>query len=165
MCLQNKGLATREPPLQFGEIVNSEMKVNQFGEIVKECWCEIPQKYQNVETDEFVVMPNHVHGIIIINDDTESTVGARSSRPDDKSISIWATQRRPYKITLGKIVAFFKYESTKRINGINNSIGSRIWQRNYFEHIIRNDDEMNHIREYIFNNPARWQQDEENWTQ
>ncbi len=134
MCVQNKGPATREPPLQFGEIVNSDMKMNQYGEIVKECWAEIPAHFRNVEIDEFVVMPNHVHGIIIINesepnDNNDDDVGARLSRPDEKRIG--ATQRRPYKITLGKIVAFFKYESTKRINEINNSTGSRIWQRNY----------------------------------
>ncbi len=111
-------------------------------------------------------MPNHVHGIIVINESkthNDDNVGAtlRCPRPDDKSISNGATQRRPYKITLGKIVAYFKYESTKRINEINNSPGKRIWQRNYFERVIRNEQELNRIREYILNNPARWNQDKE----
>ena len=158
VCVQNRQCL-------LGEIVNSEMKMNQYGEIVRECWDEIPQKYQNVETDEFAVMPNHVHGIIIINDsepndNNDDGVGARLSRPDEKTKG--ATQRRPYKITLGKIVACLKYESAKRINEINDSYGTKIWQRNYFEHTIRNEKELNRIREYIINNPARWDEDEEN---
>ncbi len=161
ICIQDRQCS-------FGEVVNLEMRVNQFGKIVKECWDEIPQKYQNVEIDEFVVMPNHCHGIIIINEsktnNDDNVVGAtlRCPRLDDKSISNGATQRRPYKITLGKIVAYFKYESTKRINEINNSPGQRIWQRNYFERIIRNEQELNRILEYIINNPARWNENAEN---
>ncbi len=141
------------------------MENNQFGEIVKECWDEIPKRYQNIETDEFIVMPNHVHGIIIIDElkiDDNDNVGAtsRCPRPDDKRIR--STQRRPYKITLAEIVAYFKYESTKRINEINDSRGTKIWQRNYYERIIRNEKELNRVREYIINNPARWNEDKEN---
>ncbi len=145
------------------------MKTNYLGEIVEKCWKEIPKKYQNVETDAFVVMPDHFHGIIIINDVANPYVGAMSHRPDSRHepggnnepISIGATQRRPYKITPGKIVAFFKYESTKRINETNRSPGAPVWQRNYYEHIVRNQDELNRIREYIYNNPGRWPSNED----
>ncbi|HQT91530.1 MAG TPA: hypothetical protein PL001_05835, partial [Candidatus Kryptobacter bacterium] len=88
----------------FGEIIDAEMKVNPLGEIVEQSWNNIPNKYQNVEMDEFVVMPNHFHGIIIINENPNPNVGAMShrpvSQPDDESVSIGATQGRPYKVTL-----------------------------------------------------------------
>ncbi len=136
------------------------MKTNGLREIVKQCWIDIPDKYCNVRTDEFIVMPNHFHGIIIINDNPNTSVGAMSHRPDAESVSIGATQRRPYKVTLGRIVAFFKYESTKKMNETIDSPGSRIWQRDYYEHVIRNEHDLNRIREYISNNPAMWPTDE-----
>ncbi len=142
----------------FGEVVNLEMQVNQFGKIVKECWEEIPKKYRNVEKDVFVVMPNHVHGIIIVNDSemNDDNVGAIHELPLQTNYMV---QRR--RMLLPKIIGRFKMNSAKRINEIRNSAGASLWQRSYYEHIIRNDEELNRIREYIINNPARWLQDEE----
>ncbi len=148
----------RELSLQFGEVVDSEMKMNQFGEIVRECWEEIPEKYQNVEMDEFVVMPNHFHDIIIINESkmNDGDVGAIHELPlrtDDM------VQRR--RMLLPKIIGRFKMNSAKRINEIRDYPGESVWQRNYYEHIIRDEDELIRIREYIYNNPKRWPRDEE----
>lgn len=120
--------------MQFGEVADLGMQVNQFSKIVKECWHEIPDHFPHVELDEFVIMPNHVHGIKImneskINDDDSVGATSRCPRSDDKSngaADIGATQRRPYKIPLGKIVVYFKNESTKRINEINDSHGTKI---------------------------------------
>jgi REP element-mobilizing transposase RayT len=151
MCVRNRECL-------FGKIIESEMKMNGFGEIVKECWDEIPNNYRNTEIDEFVVMPNHIHGIIMILDDLKSddVVGAIHELPLQMDI----IKRR--QMLLPKIIGRFKMNSAKRINEIRNSPGVPVWQRNYFEHVIRTEKELNHIREYIINNPTGWPKDEEN---
>jgi REP element-mobilizing transposase RayT len=93
-----------------------------------------------VELDEFVIMPNHIHGIITLNE--------FSCRGE-----VTSPLQRP---TLGKIVAYFKYQSTKLINEINGIQGMRFWQRNYYERVIRDDKELKNIREYITNNVLQW---------
>ncbi len=135
----------------FGQIVDGTMQLNHFGEMVCRCWDDIPSHYSNIELDAFVVMPNHVHGIVMILDDLdERAVGARLPRPYKR------------KTTLGQVVAYFKYQSTKRINEMRNLPAVKVWQRNYFEHIVRNTNSLNRIREYILTNPLRWQLDTEN---
>ncbi len=135
----------------FGEIVDGKMICNECGKIVQSCWDEIPEHYGNVELDAFRVMPNHVHGIINIIDD--SAVGATFRRPDDEGRG----EPRPYKnVALGNIVAYFKYQSAKTINALRHTPGTSIWQRNYFDHIIRNQRSLDRIREYIRTNPERW---------
>ena len=140
----------------FGQIVSGALSLNQYGKIVQSCWNELPNHYSNILLDEFVIMPNHVHGIITIIDDV---VGATFRRPNTNG----AGRPRPYKkITLGNIVAFFKYQSTKRINEIRKTPGLSVWQRNYYDHIIRNEKSLYRIREYIITNPEQWTRDKEN---
>ncbi|MCX7984388.1 MAG: hypothetical protein N3A63_05755, partial [Bacteroidetes bacterium] len=107
----------------------------------------------NVTLDEFVIMPNHIHGVIIINEN--DIVGAIHELPlqDIK-------QRR--LMTLPKIIGRFKMNVGKHINQLRNTPGIPVWQRNYYEHIIRNEKELNTIREYIINNPLQWEIDSEN---
>jgi REP element-mobilizing transposase RayT len=131
----------------FGEIIDGATKLNAYGEIVEKCWCELPNHYENICLDEFVVMPNHIHGIIVIT----YNVGAIHELP---------LQRR--NMLLPKIIGQFKMQSAKQINQLRHTHGQPVWQRNYYEHIIRNEDELNHIREYILNNPSKWEFDEEN---
>ncbi len=131
----------------FGDIIDGVMHLNQYGMIVKSMWDEITNHYNGILLDEFIVMPNHVHGIIIIID---NVVGARSPRPYNR------------KITLGNIIAFFKYHSTKHINEIRGTPGVPVWQRNYYDHIIRNQKSFRKIQEYISTNPERWQWNKEN---
>ncbi len=107
----------------------------------------------NIELDAFVVMPNHVHGIINI-------VGAGSPRPHKNNNDDETKGRGNRAPTLGQIVAYFKYGTTKQINTIRNVPGDRLWQRNFYEHIIRTTSELARIREYIINNPAQWEEDE-----
>ena len=102
--------------------------------------------YPHIEVDAFVVMPNHIHGIIVLNDN----VGA--------GLKPAPTKRHP----LSEIVRGFKTFSSSRINQINNTPGLSVWQRNYYEHVIRNEDEMDRIRQYILGNPMKWLEDEEN---
>ena len=168
----------------FGEIVDGEMKLSPYGEIVPKWWNEIPKHFPNVEISAFVIMPNHIHGIIILAD-SRGAVSAPSNEPDFNSLSSTQTQgigisenqarkqdmtlkqggetpplQRP---TLGQVVAYFKYQSTKEMNLLDGSgVVTKFWQRNYYEHIIRNEREMDRIWRYIEANPSAWEEDEEN---
>ncbi len=160
MCVWNKECL-------FGEIKDGEMLFNENGEIVMKCWDTIPSHFPHVETDEFIVMPNHVHGIVFINN-CRGEVSSPSSKvvaPNSKTktASIQGGETPPLrKITLGQIVAYFKYQTAKQINQICNTPGQPVWQRNYHEHIIRDGKKLQSIREYIANNPMQWELDTEN---
>ncbi|MBM4146974.1 MAG: transposase [Nitrospira sp.] len=136
----------------FGDITSDEMQLNRAGEMIQKTWKEIPLKYSHIEIDEFLVMPNHIHGIIIIKGNYcrgEVFSPAVSLSGSITNLSIQkGGDTPPLQIpTLGRIIAYFKYQSTKQINLINNSPGTPLWQRNYYEHIIRNENELNRIRE------------------
>lgn len=100
--------------------------------------------------DSFAVMPNHVHGIIIVSD----PVGAIHESPEDPS------PRRG--MILSKLVGYLKMNTGKRINEIRNTPGVTVWQRNYYEHVIRHADELSTIQRYIVENPVKWAEDENN---
>ena len=149
----------------FGEIINGEMKLSALGEIVREEWlrsAEIRKEIQ-IFDDGFVIMPNHLHGINwIIN------VGADGVRPDDDaavktgrmpSAPTSASLRRAPR-SLGSFIAGFKASVTSRTGRELNMTG--IWQRNYYEHIIRNERELHNIARYIRDNPLNWQLDRDN---
>ncbi|MDY6846166.1 MAG: transposase [Chloroflexota bacterium] len=130
----------------FGNIIEGEIELNLLGMIVKKTWREIPQHFPYIEIDSYVVMPNHFHGIIIINE-----VGARHASP---------LQTKSYP--LGVVVGSFKSAVTKRIHGMGLMDQKRIWQRNYYEHIIRDEDDYQQIVDYIASNPFNWENDHEN---
>ncbi|HAV77112.1 MAG TPA: transposase [Anaerolineae bacterium] len=135
----------------FGEIVGGEMQLNDFGEIVRDEWERTEIVRPNVELGEYIVMPNHVHGILIFIDDH---VGAT------RRVAPTKTTLQPN--SLGAVIGQFKSIVTKRINGLWNVSGRPVWQRNYYEHIIRNDREMDNIHRYIESNPSMWADDDEN---
>ena len=146
----------------FGDVVNGEMVLNDLGQIADECWRAIPEHFSNVELGAYIIMPNHAHGIIVIQaEELHNEVGAQHcSAP-----TTLATNENPHKInvkpgSLGAIVRSFKSAVSYRINKEHNATG--IWQRNYHEHIIRNDREMGNIWRYIEANPVNWPDDEEN---
>ena len=120
----------------FGRVVDGEMRLNDAGRIVQASWDDLPNHYPHVQLDAFVTMPNHVHGIIILMDEP-------------------TTKRHP----LSEIVRAFKSFSSRRINQLRGTPGTRTWQRNYYEHIIRNEGDLRRIRAYIANNPAKWFKD------
>ncbi len=126
--------------------------------MVQQVWDALPKHYHNIQLDEFVIMPNHVHGIITIIKPCNHNVGAGFPRPQ----SMGAETAPLRKITLGQMIGFFKYQSTKQINILQQTPGISVWQRNYYEHIIRNETDLNKIREYIFHNPLQWDWDQEN---
>ena len=133
----------------FGDIVDNQMRLSDAGRMATECWEEIPRHFPGVALDAFVVMPNHVHGIWVIADN----VGATHASPQHCG---------PKSRSIAAIVGSFKSSVTKRINEIRRTPGVSVWQRNYYEHIVRNYESMNRIREYIINNPLQWAYDREN---
>ncbi|CAG0943768.1 hypothetical protein ANRL1_01466 [Anaerolineae bacterium] len=153
----------------FGEIVDGEMRVNEYGKIVVDEWTNTACVRANVELDEFVLMPNHMHSIIVLTGDDVATndldvngVGA-SRRLAPITEQLASTKRHaPSPGSLGAIMAQFKSIVTKRINTLRGTQGAPVWQRNYYENIIRNEKELERIRKYITNNPANWAADQEN---
>jgi len=152
-------VVTLEHKCLFGEIVDGEMVLNAWGQIIQKWWDDLPVHFPNVETGAFVIMPNHVHGIIVINGRGAGT----APLPLDGENRGGETPPLPKRPTLGQIIAYFKYKSTKEINALAGAeVVTKLWQRNYYEHIIRNDREMDAIWRYIEANPANWAKDKEN---
>jgi REP element-mobilizing transposase RayT len=146
----------------FGHVEYGRMILNKYGSIANEFWLEIPKHFDNATIDEFIVMPNHLHGIIILNDknirrDTACRVPA--SHDETKQIERFG---KPTKNTIPTIIRSYKSAVTKQINILRKSPGFSVWQKNYYEHIIRNDKEYHLIKDYIINNPVNWEFDENN---
>jgi len=132
----------------FGQMVNEAMLRTDAGHVVQAVWDRLPAHYPHVRLDAFVIMPNHVHGVLILGSDS---VGA--------GLKPAPTERR---YGLPEIVRGFKTFSARRINECRNAPGAAVWQRNYYEHVIRNEESLLRIREYIENNPLQWELDREN---
>ena len=150
-------ICTHQRTSLFGQVVDGEMAVNELGEIVRQEWFCTAQvrPYVKLFADEFVVMPNHIHGIIWIT----NHVGAqRDCAPTPRG----STPNNVAPGSLGAIIRAFKSAATKRINIHRGTPGAPVWQRNYYEHIIRNDRALHTIRRYIANNPMRWHLDRYN---
>jgi len=208
----------------FGKMQNNKMQLTKLGQIVEEHWRDISEHFPNVELGTFVVMPNHIHGIIILHADAirgvvstpeilhnhprRGVVSTPEISHDHSRMDVVSTPEISHdhsrmdvvstpeilnnqprrgvvstpeilnnqprrgvvstpiitvpQPTLGQVVAYFKYQSTKQINTILDSAGTPIWQRSYYEHIIRNEDEHERIHLYIESNPVNWMDDDEN---
>jgi len=192
-------ICTQDRACLFGKVVNGEMRLNDAGRMVLAEWNMLPERFPHVVLDAFVVMPNHVHGIVVITnpapDDTATTAptivgaglvsapndGPMDAPPNDGPMSApndgpmdappndGTTTRTTTRVapTVGDIVGAFKSRVTvEYIRGVKTSgwppFRGRLWQRNYYEHIIRNERALNAIRQYIIENPRRWQMDREN---
>jgi putative transposase len=144
----------------FGDIVNGEMNLSDMGRIADQCWQEIPKHFDNVQLDEYKVMPNHLHGIVMITNavGTRHTVGTRHVVSQHKDEPKRKFGPLPTK-SLHTIIGSYKSAVTKFIHAKGFAFG---WQSRFHDHIIRNERELNKIRRYIDNNPARWQFDREN---
>ncbi|MEI6212920.1 MAG: transposase [Desulfuromonadales bacterium] len=161
----------------FGYIVDGEMRLNDLGQVVESVWCGLARHFISLDLDQHVIMPNHFHGILQINDTViKDNVGA-IARPhraspgfDDDSGKGEAGVALASPLLLhgtvsGSFAAAiqnFKSVSTRKINKIRQNPGCPVWQRNYYERVIRNDSELDRAREYIINNPLKWELDEEN---
>jgi len=126
---------------RFGDIDKDEMQLNAVGRIIASCWAEIPEHFPMVSLDAWVIMPNHLHGIIVIMGDGTFQ------------------ERRPP--SLGIIIGSFKSAATRRLNDLQGR-SELLWQRNYYEHVIRDEASLHRVRKYIEENPARWKYDYEN---
>jgi REP element-mobilizing transposase RayT len=174
----------------FGEIVNAEPRLNDAGIAIERWWFELNNKFRTVETDEFTIMPNHFHGIVVIpvgavvgadlcvgpvGKGTHAGVplqgtqpiGPVSRRGAPTCAPVFAPQNVIQRPPLPTIIQWFKTMTTNEyLRGVKTSgwapFQGRLWQRNYYEHVIRDEASLDRIREYILNNPAQWAVDREN---
>ncbi|MEA2096241.1 MAG: transposase [Candidatus Cloacimonadota bacterium] len=193
----------------FGEIENGLMHLNNAGNIINDCWYQIPKNYEKIKLDDFVIMPNHIHGIIWIvgaihespeknqmihespivkrkiHESPDATQAIHESpkvkrkihesprlketilesSKDNSSQNKGVIRELPLRIErrkmkISKIIGRFKMNSSKLINDIHNSKGYHVWQRSYYDHIIRNKNDLNNKKQYIQNNPSNWEIDE-----
>lgn len=143
-------ICTRNRECFLGEVENDKMRLSDAGLLAKAVWVELPRHYPHIQLDAHIIMPNHIHGIVWL------TRGAGLKPAPTNGDSDRARHGLP------EIVRAFKTFSARHINAFQGSVGSPVWQRNYYEHVIRNDESLNRIRQYITDNPSRWHEDPEN---
>jgi REP element-mobilizing transposase RayT len=146
----------------FGEIENNDIKINRYGEILNVCWLDLPNHYKNCFLDVSVIMPNHFHGIVIINNDHPVGTGLK---PVPEMVGTVGTGLKPVPTEtkkqhgLSEMVRALKTFSSRRINEISGNDGVFRWQRSFYDHIIRDGKSLENIRNYIIYNPQKWQED------
>ncbi len=139
----------------LSDVKNGKIELNEMGGIVRACWDDLPNHYAHVDLDAFVIMPNHIHGIIIL--DTDDVGAGLKPAPTTKPAP---TKPAPTKRHgLPEIVRALKTFSSRRINSLRGTTGTAFWQRNYYEQIIRNERHLTAVRQYIYTNPSRWEAD------
>lgn len=136
MCVQDRRWL-------FGEVVRDAMVLNHAGKIVTGSWAWLADRYPYVEQDVWRVMPDHFHGILMVHADPNR---------NRKIALLPGTRRKP----LGRLIGVFKTVSTKRINRLQGTPAQRVWQRGYFEHVVRDPGSLEQLRAYVAGNPARW---------
>src|SRR5215207_7520446 len=147
----------------FGEVVNKEMVLSNFGLVARQQWEKSPKRFPNIELGVFVIMPNHMHGIIVITDG-RGTAGNPNDL-DDESFRRAPTRegfQKPVKDSIPTIIRSYKSAVAYRINLMRRTQGIPVWQRNYWEHIIRNHQDLQNKTDYIEANPMLWDEDDEN---
>jgi REP element-mobilizing transposase RayT len=132
--------------------MDEAVKLSDEGRIVEEAWFALPRHYPSLALDAFVIMPNHVHGILVLRD-----VGAGF-----KPAPTAAARRSLRRHAIPEIVRAFKTFSARQINVRQQAVGRHVWQRGYYDHVVRDDRDLGRIRDYIFANPLRWSMDREN---
>jgi len=162
-------ICTRRRERGFGAVVIGEMRLNECGREVTRCWTWLADRYPYVYLDEYIVMPDHTHAIIVITDPTVTDAnkpcrgGSRTAQLRTASTTDPVTrqtdgmrsdptQRKP----LGRLIGVFKTVSTRRVSDLKGTPGAQLWQRNYHERVIRNGLSMDALRRYIANNPLLW---------
>ena len=160
-------IVTQNRRCLFGDVVDGKMRLNDAGHMVLAVWEGLSSNYPGVETDHFVAMPNHVHGVIVLVGVGPGTSADSGGQPQGvpKTGSSAAIVTRP--LSLSDVINRFKTLTTHRyalgVNGFGwTRFNHRLWQRNYFEHVIRSEDSLQRIRQYILDNPMRWVFDREN---
>ena len=144
----------------FGEILNGQIQLSNFGKVADECWRDIPDHFSNVELGTYVVMPNHLHGILVVNNNDVDADASTFTRRGTIYRAPTEQFQKPVRGSIPTIVRTYKAAVTRRIGREYNRTG--IWQRNYYEHVIRNEQEWDRIHRYIESNPSQWNEDGEN---
>ena len=145
-------ICTKNSRHLFGSIVDQKLIPNRQAEVVTECWLDLPAHYTNCVLDKFIIMPNHVHGIIIMDNEIVET--------GLKPVSTAGRVAKSY--SLSEIIRGFKTFSARKINEYQNTRGKAFWQSRFFDHIIRNREELKRIRQYIIENPLKWELEKNN---
>ena len=167
-------------PLLFGDVVDGEMRLNDAGKMAQRVWEEMPGRFPTIDTDAFVVMPNHIHGIIVVGAPLVGAqraemgatiggdIGAGTDRDAQAGVGIEArATTRVAPTALGNVVGAYKSLTTvEYVRGVKTlnwpPFHGHLWQRNYYEHIVRDAESMGRIRQYIVDNPSQWPFDYEN---
>ena len=136
----------------LGDVMKGKMRLNELGRVVHTVWDGLSDRFPTIELVSFIVMPNHVHGILLVGAALALPVGGAASSAPTRFAST----------TLGTVVRAFKSISAIGVNRLLSRSGQSLWQRSYYEHVIRTEKCLNRIREYIATNPLRWQLDREN---
>jgi len=159
-------ICTQDKVCLFGAKHENKILLSESGKIAEKCWQQIAEHFPNVLLDAFVVMPNHVHGILLITV-PDRFVGATHASPSsqptgkaDRATHESPLPRGPSAKSIGAIVGTYKATVSKQVHE-RNSRKDRLWQRSYYERVIRNDNELEKTREYIINNPLGWMTDRE----
>jgi REP element-mobilizing transposase RayT len=176
-------LCTHQRQCTFGQVVEGEMQLNAIGLWIQACWQKLPLHFPSLTLDTWVIMPNHLHGILCLDPNPNhprrgDAFGNMSMRSPQDSISNAspstdlrspqdsisnASPSQPHGTTassIGAVIQNFKSISTRKTNKLKNTPRQPLWQRNYYEHIIRNDDALKSIQHYICNNPLTWEIDQ-----
>nr|WP_202803621.1 transposase [Spirulina subsalsa] len=158
-------LCTHQKQCWFGQIDDGKMYINQLGKIVQNEWLKSAQMRPNLSLDEWIVMPNHLHGIVWLSElekkRTNNSSYGNLGKADYADLSPESQKKafRKKANSLGSFIGGFKASVTKQINQFRENTSIPIWQRNYYESIIQDETALNSIREYIQNNPQRWEED------
>ena len=158
-------ICTRGRECLLGEVTDGQVQLSECGTIVQQVWQDLPNHYPHVQPDAWVIMPNHVHGIIILTDSAVAdpvvaTLVGAGLRPAPTGPA--PTTGPPRRHGLPEVVRALKSFSARRINQLRSTPGTRVWQRNYYEHIVRSERALDAIREYVHHNPVRWELDRYN---
>ena len=162
-------IGTRDRVPLFGRIETGIMHLSEFGEWAEFHWHDLLNHHPNVDLDEYIVMPDHMHGIIVLDGSVRATPASPHTDPtwatpaSPHTDPTWATQTSPLRRptgppsgSLGAIVGSYKSAVARRINAARETPGTTVWHRDYYEHIIRDDAELERIRDYIRDNPVKW---------
>jgi REP-associated tyrosine transposase len=155
---------------KFGRVVNGKMQFSPAGEIAHRCWEEIPEHFKNAILDKFIIMPNHMHGIVILKSQEEESssvgVGVEYIQPRHNNLETQIERQNRYQHvipnSISSILRSYKAAVTRLCR--ESGMFDFRWQRNYYEHIVRNYRALYAIRAYIRNNPAKWTMDHDAWT-
>jgi len=160
-------ICTQERERLLGEIDEDRLILSDVGRVVDFWWRELPQHFEKIRLDVFTVMPNHIHGIIWLVG-ADRCVRPKGSRRYRADTSVCPYRAKPLSVvSLAKVVQWFKTMSANEyIRGMRENkwpiVTGRLWQRNYYEHIVRDEKELYRIRQYVIENPANWAKDEDN---